>query len=84
MDMKKDLLLRSAARLYSLGIEVESARQRLRDLVGQGVAYTSPEMRKALEDYQDLDRQWKALEKKHLELLYEIRLDSYDGIDRKS
>lgn len=75
MDMKKDLLLRSAARLYSLGIEVESARQRLRDLVGQGVAYTSPEMRKALEDYQELDRQWKELEQEYLKLKNDIEKD---------
>ena len=75
MDMKKDLLLRSAARLYSLGIEVESARQRLRDLVGQGVAYTSPEMRKALEDYQELDRQWKELEQEYLKLKDDIEKD---------
>ena len=72
MDMKKDLLLRSAARLYSLGIEVEGARQRLRDLVDQGVAYTSPEMREALEDYQQLDRQWKELEQLYLQLKEEI------------
>lgn len=75
MDMKKDLLLRSAARLYSLGIKVESARQRLRDLVGQGVAYTSPEMRKALEDYQELDRQWKELEQEYLKLKNDIEKD---------
>ena len=62
MDMKKYLLLRSAARLYSLGIEVESARQHLRELVAQGVAYTSQEMRISLEDYQVLNQQWKALE----------------------
>lgn len=75
MDMKKDLLLRSAARLYSLGIEVEGARQRLRDLVDQGVAYTSPEMRKALEDYQELDRQWKELEQEYLKLKDDIEKD---------
>ena len=75
MDMKKDLLLRSAARLYSLGIEVENARQRLRDLVGQGVAYTSPEIREALEDYQELDRQWKELEQEYLKLKKEIEED---------
>jgi predicted ArsR family transcriptional regulator len=73
MDMKKDLLLRSAARLYSLGIEVESARQHLRELVEQGVAYTSPEMRKALEDYQELDRQWKELEQEFLRLKNDIK-----------
>ena len=72
MDFKKDLLLRSAARLYSLGIEVEAAREQLRKLVDQGVPYDSPQMRKALEDYQELDQQWKALEQEHLQLRAEI------------
>lgn len=85
MEYKKDLLLRSAARLYSLGIEVEGARQRLRDLVNQGVAYESPEMRKALEDYQELDQKWKALEQEYLKLrniIYqsEYRHRKYDRI----
>lgn len=72
MDYKKDLLLRSAARLYSLGIEVEAAREQLRKLVQQGVPYDSPEMRKVLEDYQELDQQWKALEQEHLQLRAEV------------
>lgn len=72
MDYKKDLLLRSAARLYSLGIEVEAARDQLRKLVEQGVLYNSPEMRKALEEFQELDRQWKALEQEHLQLRAEV------------
>ncbi len=72
MDFKKDLLLRSAARLYSLGIEVEAAREQLRKLVEQGVPYISPKMRKALEAYQELDQQWKALEQEHLQLRAEI------------
>ena len=76
MDYKKDLLLRSAARLYSLGIEVESARERLRKLVEQGVPYTSTEMRKALEEFQELDRQWKALEQEHLQLKAELANES--------
>ena len=73
MDYKKDLLLRSAARLYSLGIEVEAAREQLRKLVQQGVPYDSPEMRKALEEFQELDQQWKALEQEHLQLKAEVR-----------
>ena len=73
MDFKKDLLLRSAARLYSLGIEVEAAREQLRKLVQQGVPYDSPEMRKALEDFRKLDQQWKALEQEHLQLKAEVR-----------
>lgn len=72
MDYKKDLLLRSAARLYSLGIEVEAAREQLRKLVQQGVPYDSSEMRKALEEFQELDQQWKALEQEHLQLRAEV------------
>ena len=72
MDYKKDFLLRSAARLYSLGIEVEAAREQLRKLVEKGVPYDFPEMRKALEEFQDLDRQWKALEQEHLQLRAEV------------
>ena len=76
MDYKKDLLLRSAARLYSLGIEVEAAREQLRKLVEQGFPYESPEMRKALEEFQELDQQWKALEQEHLQLRSEIAGES--------
>ena len=76
MDYKKDLLLRSAARLYSLGIEVVAAREQLRKLVQQGVPYDSPEMRKALEEFQELDQQWKALEQEHLQLRAEIAGES--------
>lgn len=72
MDYKKDLLLRSAARLYSIGIEVEAARQKLHELVVQGVSYDSPAMRKALNEYQELDRRWKALEAEHLKLRDEV------------
>ena len=72
MDYKKDLLLRSAARLYSLGIEVKAAREQLRKLVQHGAPYDSPEMRKALEEFQELDHQWKALEQEHLQLRAEI------------
>lgn len=75
MDYKKDLLLRSAARLYSLGIEVEAAREQLRKLVQQGVPYDSLEMRKALEDYQELDQQWRGLEQEYLQLKEEIDRD---------
>ena len=35
----KDLLIASAARLYSMGIDLEAARERLRQLVEQGVPY---------------------------------------------
>ena len=72
MDPRKDLLLASAARLYSIGIDLEAARERLRRLVEQGVPYQSEEMRKAYRDFKELELQWKALEQQHLELRDEI------------
>ena len=64
----KDLLIASAARLYSMGIDLEAARDRLRQLVEQGVPYNSNEMKQAVQEFKELDRQWKELEKQHLEL----------------
>ena len=72
MDNKKDLLIASAARLYSMGIDLEAARARLRQLVEQGVPYHSEEMKQAVQEFRELDRQWKELEKQHLELREEI------------
>ena len=68
MDNEKDLLISSAARLYSMGIDLEAARDRLRQLVEQGVPYNSDEMRQAVQDFKELERQWKTLESEHLEL----------------
>jgi len=72
MDNEKDLLIASAARLYSMGIDLEAARERLRRLVEQGVPYSSDEMRQAVQDFKELDRQWKELEKQHLEMRDEV------------
>ena len=72
MDGRKDLLLASAARLYSMGVDLEAARERLRQLVEQGVPYDSEEMKQAYRDFKELDQQWKALEQQHLELRDEI------------
>ena len=72
MDNEKDLLIASAARLYSMGIDLEAARDRLRQLVEQGVPYNSNEMKQAVQDFKELDRQWKELEKQHLELRAEV------------
>lgn len=75
MDYRKDLLLASAARLYSIGVDLEAARERLRQLVADGVPYDSDEMRQAYEEFAELDRQWKALEQQHLELRDEMIQD---------
>ena len=75
MDYRKDLLLASASRLYSLGIDVDAARERLKELVKQGVSYDSDEMKRAYSEYIELDKQWKALEQQHVELRNEILRD---------
>ena len=72
MDNEKDLLIASAARLYSMGIDLEAARDRLRPLVEQGVPYSSDEMKQAVQEFKELDRQWKELEKEHLKLRDEM------------
>ena len=72
MDYRKDLLLMSAARLYSMGVDLEAARERLRRLVQWGVSYDSEEMKRAYRDFCELDEAWKALEKQRLELRDEI------------
>lgn len=68
MDKKTERLLQMAAELYRLGIAVEKARKHLKDLVEQGVPYTSEEMLLALRDLQALDGQWKLLEAQYLAL----------------
>ena len=73
MDNEKDLLIASAARLYSMGIDLEAARDRLRQLVEQGTPYNSDEMRRAVQDFKELDRQWKELEREHLRVKEEIK-----------
>ena len=72
MDARKDLLLASAARLYSFGVDLEAARERLRKLVDQGVSYNSEEMRTAYQEFVELDRQWKEMERQHLALRDDI------------
>ena len=72
MSTENDLLIMSAARLYSLGIDLEGARERLRKLVADGIPYESPEMLAALTDFQTLETQWKAMEKEHIEYQYEL------------
>ncbi len=78
MDCRKDLLLASAARLYSMGVDLEAARARLKELVERGVPYDSDEMKQAYRDFKELEQQWKALEQQHLELRDEIVKDGQD------
>ena len=73
MSENSDLLLRSAARLYSLGVDLDAAREKLRRLVDKGVSYESAEMRQAYESFRELEAQWAALEKEHLSLREQLR-----------
>ena len=72
MDNEKDLLIASAARLYSMGIDLEATRDRLRQLVEQGVPYNSEEIKQAVLDFKELEQQWKELEREHLALRDEV------------
>ena len=78
MDYRKDLLLASAARLYSMGVDLEAARAKLKELVERGVPYDSDEMKQAYQNFKELEQQWKALERQHLELRDEIVKDGQD------
>ena len=68
MGYKKDLLLRSVVRLYSIRIEVEGALE----LIEHGVPLDSTIMRKSLEGYQVLDERWKQMEHEQLHLRTEL------------
>ncbi len=72
MNSDKELLILSAARLYSVGVDLEAARSRLKELVDQGVTYSDERMIKAYNDFNELKAQWDNLEKQHLELRNEI------------
>ena len=72
MNRKKDLLLRSAARLYSLGVDLEGAKERVRKLAAQGVGCESAEMIQAVEACMELQTQWDNLEREHRKLRDEI------------
>ena len=72
LDQKKELLLKSAARLYSLGIELDVAKERIRKLVENGVGYETTEMAQAVREYTELKDLWSNLEHDHLVLRNEI------------
>ena len=72
MNSDKELLILSAARLYSVGVDLEAARARLKELVDQGVSYSDERMIKAYNDFNELKAEWDNLEKQHLELRNEI------------
>ena len=68
MSNKKNELVLSAIALVKVGEAVEAAKGKLKQLVDQGVAYESEEMKAALQDYLSLQQQWTKLETEHLKL----------------
>lgn len=72
MDYRKELLLKSGARLYSLGLDLDAAKERLRKLTADGVGYDAPEMVQAAQEYTELKTLWDNLEAEHLKLKHEI------------
>ena len=72
MNPKKQQLLKSAAQLARLGLDVDAARETLRRLAARGVPFDSEEMLRAYERFAELDKQWRELEQKHLALREEI------------
>lgn len=73
MDEQKELLIKSGAKLYSLGVDLEAAREKLRKLVDSGVGYDSPELLQAVNDFNELKQLWDDLEREHLKLREEIQ-----------
>ena len=66
--MKKNPLIHSAIELVRLGEMLEASRNKLKQLVEEGIAYDSDDMKAALNECMLLDAQWKSLEKQHLDL----------------
>ena len=72
MDYQKNLLLRSAARLYSIGVDLDSTKETIRQLAKADVGYEAPEMVRAVSEYIALKQQWEALEQEYQKLKKEI------------
>ncbi|MEM5779632.1 MAG: hypothetical protein AAGU02_00640 [Lawsonibacter sp.] len=65
MVSKQALLLQSAARLYTLGVDLEGARERLRQMAAEGISYQSTEMLLAYHNFVAFQEQWNALEREY-------------------
>ncbi len=72
MAYKKEMLIKSAALLYSLGLDLEQAKERIRKLVADGVGYDASEMAEAVREYTEIKELWDYLEREHLALRDEI------------
>lgn len=72
MQSKKELLIRAATRLYSIGMDLDYAKEKLRKLVNDGVSFDSSQMMNAYNEYKALEEQWNSLEAEYLDLRDDI------------
>lgn len=72
MQAKKELLIRKATRLYSIGMDLDYAREKLRKMVNAGVSFDSLQMINAYEEYKELEDRWNSLEAEYLDLRDEL------------
>ena len=68
MDDRLERLLESAAKLCRLGVELETARSRLKILAESGYSYQSEEMITAYQAFSGLEEEWQEQEQAHLAL----------------
>lgn len=68
MEYEKELLIKFGARLYSLGIDLEAAKEKVRRLAAQGTPYDAREMVQATDEYSELKSRWDNLEQEYLAL----------------
>lgn len=73
MKTNHTLLIQMATQLYTLGLDVETARESLRQMVAQSVPYESPQMLEALRRFESLKKQWDDLEQQYLSLRKEVQ-----------
>lgn len=75
---KKELLIRVASKLYSIGLDMDYAKENLRKLVSAGVSFDSSQMKDAYNEYKELEEQWNSLEAEYIgmrdELFYKKEL----------
>lgn len=72
---EKAKLVKQAGKLYTLGVTVENRREKLRRLVEKKVPYDSPQMKEALSEFEQADKEWKQLEQEHLAFRKELAVD---------
>lgn len=68
VEYEKELLIKYGARLYSLGIDLEAAKEKVRRLAVQGTPYDSCEMMQSADEYSELQFRWDNLEQEYLTL----------------